>query len=192
MPTGAFQTMLPHSVDPRGSVLALPGSIRRGSYNRLLAAAAVELAPPDMTVRVHADLSSIPLFSEDLEREDLPVAVLRLRDDVASASGLLIATPEYNQSIPGVLKNAIDWLSRTDVLVGKPVAIIGATTGRWGTRLAQAALRQVLFATGSLVLPGPALFATEAERLFDSDGRLIDPATRTTLAAIMAGFNPQA
>ncbi|HWM86991.1 MAG TPA: NADPH-dependent FMN reductase [Kofleriaceae bacterium] len=173
-------------------MLALPGSIRRGSYNRLLAAAAVELAPPDMTVQVHADLSSIPLFSEDLEREDLPVSVLRLRDDVASASGLLIATPEYNQSIPGVLKNAIDWLSRTDVLVGKPVAIIGATTGRWGTRLAQAALRQVLHATGSMVLPGPALFAAEAESLFDSAGRLIDPATRATLAAIMAGFTPQA
>lgn len=194
MPTAPVAPTMPpaQSVDPRRSVLALPGSIRRGSYNRLLAAAAAELAPPDMTVQVHGDLSSIPLFSEDLEREDLPVAVRRLRDDVASASGLLIATPEYNQSIPGVLKNAIDWLSRTDVLVGKPVAIIGATTGRWGTRLAQAALRQVLHATGSLVLPGPALFAAEAERLFDSAGRLIDPATRATLAAIMAGFTPQA
>jgi chromate reductase, NAD(P)H dehydrogenase (quinone) len=178
----------PVDVPSHLTVLALPGSTRRGSYNRRLAAAAAEHARPGMTVEVYGELSSIPLFDEDLERDGLPAPVRRLRDQVAAASGLLIATPEYNHSIPGVLKNAIDWLSRTDVLAGKPVAVIGVTTGRWGTRLGQAALRQVLSATGSLVLPGPALFAADAERLFEENGSLIDPATRTALASVVEAF----
>ncbi len=182
MPTDPVDVLSPLSV------LALPGSTRRGSYNRRLAAAAAEHARPGMTVEVYGELSSIPLFDEDVERDGLPAPVRRLRDQVAAASGLLIATPEYNHSIPGVLKNAIDWLSRTDVLAGKPVAVIGVTTGRWGTRLAQAALRQVLGATGSLVLPGPALFAADAERLFDKTGSLVDPATRTALASVVDAF----
>jgi chromate reductase len=183
MPTDPVDVLSPLSV------LALPGSTRRGSYNRRLAAAAAEHARPGMTVEVYGELSSIPLFDEDVERDGLPAPVRRLRDQVAAASGLLIATPEYNHSIPGVLKNAIDWLSRTDVLAGKPVAVIGVTTGRWGTRLAQAALRQVLGATGSLVLPGPALFAADAERLFDQKtGSLVDPATRTALASVVDAF----
>jgi chromate reductase, NAD(P)H dehydrogenase (quinone) len=170
------------------SVFALPGSIRRGSYNRLLAAAAAECAPPGMTVTIDESLAAIPPFSEDHERDGLPAPVRTLRDDVAAADGLLISTPEYNQSIPGVLKNAIDWLSRTDVLESKPVAVVGATAGPWGTRLAQSSLRQVLYATGSLVLPGPALHAASAQRLFDPTGRLIDPSTRARLADILAAF----
>lgn len=170
------------------SVFALPGSIRRGSYNRLLAAAAVECAPPDMVVTIDDSLAAIPPFSEDLESDGLPAPVRTLHDRVAAAAGLLICTPEYNQSLPGVLKNAIDWLSRTDVLEGKPVAVIGATSGPWGTRLAQSSLRQVLYATGSLVLPGPTLFAAGAPRLFDATGRLIDPSTRAALADLMAAF----
>jgi chromate reductase, NAD(P)H dehydrogenase (quinone) len=172
-------------------VLALPGSLRRGSYNRLLLGAAAELAPPGMTVRLFADLGSIPLFNEDLEAAGTtpPPAVVELRRAVESADGVLVATPEYNQSIPGVLKNAVDWLSRSDeVLDGKPVAVIGASTGPWGTRLAQSALRQVLHATGSLVLPGAALFARDAARLFDAGGRLVDQPTRETLALLLARF----
>jgi chromate reductase, NAD(P)H dehydrogenase (quinone) len=175
-------------------VLAVAGSLRRDSFNRSLLRAAAELAPPGMTVAVEEDLASVPLFDEDLESTAAggPGPVARLRAKVASADGLLIATPEYNQSIPGVLKNAIDWLSRDaagEVLAGKPVAIVGASSGPWGTRLSQAALRQVLYATGSPVLPGPALYLREARRLFDDAGRLTDASTRERLAAVLAAFD---
>jgi chromate reductase len=139
------------------NVIAIAGSLRRASHNRALLEAATALAPEDMTLRVYDELGSIPLFNEDLEAET-PESVARLRREVADADGILIATPEYNWSIPGVLKNAIDWLSRTEILANKPVAIVGASSGRWGTRLAQAALRQVLTATESRVMPAPALF----------------------------------
>ena len=115
----------------------------------------------------------------------------RLRREVAAADGLLIATPEYNQSIPGVLKNPLDWLSREapgEVLAGKPVAVVGATAGRWGTRLAQSVVRQVLAATGARTLSAPQLYAAGAEALFDDEGRLIDGATRRQLAAVLAAF----
>lgn len=174
-------------------VLAIPGSLRRGSFNRALLRAAADLAPPGMAIAVEEDLASIPLFDEDLEAATAggPESVARLRAKVASADGLLIATPEYNHSIPGVLKNAIDWLSREaagDVLAGKPTAVIGASGGPWGTRLAQAALRQVLFATGSPALPGPALFLRDARRLFDDSGHLADAPTRDRLTAVLDGF----
>jgi chromate reductase len=120
-----------------------------------------------------------------------PEMVRRFENIVRSAHGLLIATPEYNWSMPGVLKNAIDWLSRPapdEVLVDKPVAVIGASSGKWGTRLAQAALRQVLTATEAAVLPRPALFVREAEQLFDPAGRLVDQPTREQLTALLAAF----
>ena len=104
----------------------------------------------------------------------------------------MIATPEYNQSIPGVLKNAIDWLSRPTceaIWVGKPVAITGATPGRWGTRLAQAALRQTLTATECLVMPSPMLFIGSAESLFDADGDLNDAATLASLRVFVNAFS---
>jgi chromate reductase, NAD(P)H dehydrogenase (quinone) len=170
-------------------VLGIVGSLRRNSYNRLLLRAAAERAPKGMSLDIDEHLSALPLFNEDLEGEHEPEAVALLRDEVRTADGLLIATPEYNQSIPGVLKNAIDWLSRQeDVLSGKPVAIIGASSGRWGTRLAQAALRQTLYATEAFVLPKPALYVAEAARLFDLEGRLIDGATSETLDQILTAF----
>jgi chromate reductase len=108
---------------------------------------------------------------------------------VANADAILISTPEYNQSIPGVLKNAIDWLSRPApvvvVLAGKPAAILGATPGRWGTRHAQKELRHVLTATEALVLPRPQLFVGEVERLLDRDGRLRDRASVDALRALL-------
>lgn len=159
----------------------------------MLLQAAVESAPAGMAVLIYDELASIPPFNEDLELATGggPDVVRRLRRQAASADGLLIATPEYNRSIPGVLKNAIDWLSRPapdEVLVGKPVAVIGASTGRWGTRLAQSALRQVLSATESLVLAKPAMFVREAEGLFDEAGRLVDQPTRGQLGAVLAAF----
>ncbi len=174
-------------------VLAIPGSLRRGSYNRRLLCAAIECAPGGTSVHITDDLPLVPLFDEDLEQSTGggPEAVRRLRAQVGAADGLLIATPEYNQSIPGVLKNGIDWLSRPgpeEVLVGKPVAIIGASSGRWGTRLAQAALRQTLTAAEAVVLPQPALFVREAERVFDEHGRLAHEPTREQLRQLLASF----
>jgi chromate reductase len=177
-------------------VLAIAGSLRRGSFNRRLLEAAAGVAPADISVRVHSGLGSVPLFDEDLELATAagggPPPVRDLRQQVAEADGLLIATPEYNQSIPGVLKNAIDWLSRPlpgEVLAGKPVAVIGASGGSWGTRLAQSALRHTLNATESLVMPSPALFVRTAASLFDGEGRLVDRPTRERLAAVMAAFS---
>ncbi|HEV8253994.1 MAG TPA: NADPH-dependent FMN reductase [Vicinamibacteria bacterium] len=175
-------------------VLAIAGSLRRGSYNRRLLEAARGCAPPVMAIDVYEELAALPPFDEDLEAASPggPEAVQRMRALVAAADGLLIATPEYNHSIPGVLKNAIDWLSRPapdEVLAGKPVAVIGVSAGRWGTRLAQGALRQVLYATESVVLPSPGLFVREAGALFDEGGRLIDPSTREQLAAVLGSFS---
>lgn len=164
------------------SALAIAGSLRRGSLNRRLLEHAAALAPPELRVVVHPGLGDLPPFDEDLEPG--PAAVAELRRAVAAADGVLLATPEYNQSFPGVLKNAIDWLSRAapdEPLAGKPVALVGATAGRWGTRLAQAGLRPVLAATGALVLPAPMLFVADGERGLD-DARTAD-GLRRLLAA---------
>jgi chromate reductase, NAD(P)H dehydrogenase (quinone) len=170
-------------------VLAIAGSLRRGSLNRRLAAAAVGCAPAGVRVTLYEDLGRLPSFNEDEEAAAFAAGPVReLRVQVARADALLIATPEYNQSVPGVLKNAIDWLSRPlagEVLVGKPVAVVGATAGRWGTRLAQAALRQVLLATESRLVSAPALYLAQADRAFDGDGALTDEAARGALRQIL-------
>jgi chromate reductase len=179
-------------------ILALPGSLRRGSFNRRLLENAVRLAPAELAIGIYTDLSAVPLFDEDLEAatDGGPEGVRRLRDAVAAADGVLIATPEYNQSLPGVLKNAIDWLSRAaptglssgEVLIGKPVAIMGASPGRWGTRLAQAALRQVLAATEAVVMPAPMLFVRDAALAFDADGLLVDASALCSLQDLLRAF----
>lgn len=178
---------------PNRRALAIVGSLRAHSYNRLLVEAAARVAPATLDVDIYDELAAIPLFDEDLEVETAggPDAVRRLRARVAAADALLLATPEYNQSIPAVLKNVLDWLSRPgpdDGLAGKPVAVVGITTGRWGTRLAQAATRQVLGAMGALVLPRPMLFAADAAALFDESGRLVNPATSAQLRAVMVAL----
>ncbi|MDH3524436.1 MAG: NAD(P)H-dependent oxidoreductase [Acidobacteriota bacterium] len=179
------------------NVLAIPGSLRRGSFNRRLLEAAAALAPPEMDVTLAegALLAAVPPFSQDLEEngpDGDPEPVRELRRLVRAAHGLLIATPEYNGSIPGVLKNLLDWLSRRRpdaVLADKPVAVTGATPGEWGTRLAQNALREVLGATRALVLPaGTALYVPRAGRLFDADGRLTDPATSERLSKLLSAL----
>jgi chromate reductase len=181
--------MGPARIGDARHVLGIPGSLRQGSFNRRLIEAAAGCAPRGMRVSVYDGLRDLPLFDEDLERANGGgEPVRRLRDAVASADALLIATPEYNWSIPGVLKNAIDWLSRpgpAEVLIAKPVAVIGASSGRWGTRLAQGALRQTLAATESLVLPAPTLFVGNAGRLFDAAGVLTDDPTRRALGAVL-------
>lgn len=170
------------------SILGIAGSLRRDSLNRRLVDAAAALAPDDVTIARYDALGAVPMFDEDVEAAGEPAAVRALRDAVAVSDGLLIATPEYNQSFPAVLKNAIDWLSRGDeVLAGKPVALVGATAGRWGTRLAQAGLRQVLAATESPVMPSPMLFLAGGEALFDAQGRLRGD-EHARLAHLVAAF----
>lgn len=143
-----------------------------------------------MAITVYEDLASVPLFSEDLEVGDGPEPVCRFQREVGAADGLLIATPEYNQSVPGVLKNAVDWLSRPPerALENKPVALIGATPGPWGTRFAQSVLRHVFTATESLVLPHPALYLRDAGAAFDQAGQLADVRARQSLERLLAAF----
>jgi chromate reductase len=130
------------------------------------------------------------MFDEDLELPSAPASVMQLRRAVALADGVLIATPEYNQSLPGVVKNMVDWLSRgePEVLVGKPVGIVGATAGGWGTRVAQAALRQTLTACGAAVMPAPQIYLRNARALFDPEGNLTEPRARESLATYAASL----
>lgn len=175
-------------------ILALPGSLHRNGYNQRLLENAARIAPPGLVIDIYSDLSAVPLFDEDLEAAagGGPDGVRRLRAAVAAADGVLIATPEYNQSLPGVLKNALDWLSRpapVEGLSGKPIAITGASPGRWGTRLAQAALRQVLVATEAAVMPAPMLFVRDAALAFDADGQLVDAAMLASLRQWLEAFD---
>jgi chromate reductase len=179
---------------PARRVRCLAGSLRRHSWNRLLLLAAAAQAPASLQLELYDALAAVPLFDEDLESRDPagPAGVQALRAAVAAADGVVIATPEYNQAIPGVLKNALDWLSREspvgEVLAGKPVAVLGASSGPWGTRLAQASVRQVLHTCGALVMPAPSLFVARAAERFDAAGTLTDPATMQSLQQLLLAF----
>jgi chromate reductase, NAD(P)H dehydrogenase (quinone) len=133
-------------------ILAIAGSLRRESHNRRLLLAAAELLPPGVDFEMFEGLKAVPPYDQDDDLEPAPPAVARLRAAIAGADALLIATPEYNSSIPGQLKNALDWASRpiaSSVLRNKPVAVVGASTGAFGAVWAQAELRKVLGATGA-------------------------------------------
>jgi chromate reductase len=166
-------------------VLGFSGSLRRGSFNSAALRAAQELLPDAMTLDLF-DLSPIPLYNEDVRAAGLPEAVQEFRNRLSAADGLLIATPEYNYSIPGVLKNAIDWAARPpDVpLNGKPVAIMGATTGNYGTIRAQLHLRQVCVYTNMLPINKPEVLIARAQDKF-VNGRLVDDATRGFIREIL-------
>jgi len=170
--------------------LGIAGSLRRSSFNRGLIRAAVELAPAGITV-VPFDLADLPMFNADVEAEGDPEAVAALKRAIAAVDGLLIATPEYNHCVPGVLKNAIDWASRParqSVLTGKPVAIMGATPGGGGTARAQAHLRDGLSYTNGFVLPLPEVLVPHAIDKFDDDANLIDPDTRSEVYDLLVSF----
>ena len=161
-------------------VLGISGSLRRDSYNRKLLVNAAELLPAGAEFELYEALKDVPPFDED-DEQPAPAAVARLRAAVVGADALLIATPEYNSSIPGQLKNAIDWASRptpaTSVLRNKPVAVVGASTGAFGAVWAQAELRKVLGAAGARVVEGDVAVGHAHER-FDSEGRLEDETLR--------------
>ncbi len=168
-------------------VLGLCGSLRRGSYNRrLLTAAAAEL-PRGVSLEVFEGLADIPPYSQDDEDGATPEAVKALRDAITAADAVLIATPEYNASLPGQLKNALDWASRPfpdNALRDKPVAVVGASTGLFGAVWAQAELRKVLKAIGAHVVEGE-LPVGRAHDAFADDGDLDDPNLRSALAAFV-------
>lgn len=174
-------------------LVGIAGSLRKGSYNAALLRAAAELAPAGTVVEI-ATIAGIPLYDGDLEREHgIPEPVVTLKDRIVRADGLLVVTPEYNSSIPGVLKNAIDWLSRPAsdiprVFGDKPVAIMGATPGGAGTRLSQAAWLPVLRTLGTRAWFGKQLYVSSASAVFDAEGKLVDDKIAKYLAGFMAGF----
>lgn len=162
-------------------VLGIAGSLRKGSYNRALLRAACDLAPEGLELRIFERLADIPLYNEDVRAQGDPEPVVALKEAIRRADALLWVTPEYNYSIPGVLKNAIDWASRPakdSVLDGKPVAIMGATSGLWGTVRSQMHLRQVCVFTNMHPLNKPEVLVARALDKFDDDGHLTDDTTR--------------
>ncbi len=168
-------------------VLGFSGSLRRGSFNTALLRAAQELLPEGMRLETF-DLSALHLYNADDEAAGFPEAVRDFTTRITAADALLIATPEYNYSIPGVLKNAIDWASRPpkdSPLNGKPVALMGASPGPSGTIRAQLHLRQVCVAVNMLPLNRPELLIMKASEKFDSAGRLIDEPTRQRLRELL-------
>jgi len=165
-------------------VLGIAGSLRADSHNVRLLRAAAETLPPEATFEVWDGLRDVPPYDEDVDGDLAPGAVRALRAAIADADAILISTPEYNASIPGVLKNALDWASRpyaTNVLRGKPAAVVGASTGLFGAVWAQAETRKVLKTIGAHVLEDELPLGL-ADDAFDPHGRLLDPELRDRLA----------
>ena len=169
-------------------ILAISGSLRAGSYNSALLRAAVELAPDSMMIDIYDGLGSLPFVNEDLGLAEAPQPVMDLRARVAEADALLIATPEYNYSVPGILKNAIDWLSlppSTSCLRRKAVATVGASVGNFGTVRAQLALRPVWVATQARAVGKPEVHVARARQRLDELGRLVDQQSPDLLAELL-------
>lgn len=167
-------------------IAAFAGSLRKGSYNRMLLRAAVELAPEGVVVRP-VDVDDLPLFNADLEDDFNPLPpVKRLWDAIRAADALLVVSPEYNYSIPAVTKNVLDWASRADdVLDGKVAAVIGASSGIWGTVRMQMQIRQAGMGAGLWFIVEPQLMVQKAQDKFDADGRLIDERVRERLPELL-------
>jgi chromate reductase, NAD(P)H dehydrogenase (quinone) len=171
-------------------VLAFAGSLRRQSFNRRLIEAARELVPHGMMIQT-AELAAVPPYNADVQAEGDPAPVAALKAQIAAADALLIATPEYNHLLSGVLKNAIDWVSRPladTPLRHKPAAIMGASSGPAGTARAQLALRQVLTSVECYVLPGPQVLIANAADRFDSGGHLTDERARQQVRALLGAL----
>ena len=174
------------------NLIGLSGSLRRRSYNTALLRAAATLTPAGTTLTV-ATINDIPLFSEDDEALGYPAPVQSLKQLIAASDGLILCTPEYNNSMPGVLKNTLDWLSRPaddipHIFGGKPVALMGASLGGFGTILSQAAWLAPLRALGVDPWTGGRLLVSRASHAFDAEGQLTDVALREQLRGFLAGF----
>jgi chromate reductase, NAD(P)H dehydrogenase (quinone) len=176
--------------DASVQVLGFAGSLRKGSLNRMLLRAAVELAPPGMSIATH-DLADIPLYDGDVEAQGDPPAVAAFKQAIRAADAILVVTPEYNYGVPGVLKNAIDWASRPpaqSVLNDKPAAIMGASPGGFGTTRAQLQLRQAFVFTRTLTMPQPEVLLARAADKFDAEGRLTDEKTREFVRSLLVAL----
>ena len=174
-------------------IVGISGSLRRGSYNSAVLRAAAALMPPESTLAIET-IAGIPLYNGDDEAASgVPEIVARLKDTVAAAEGLLLVTPEYNNSVPGVAKNAIDWLTRPAadiprVFGGKLVAICGASPGGFGTILSQNAWLPVFRTLGAELWSGGRLLVSRAGNVVGSDGEIADAATRENIRKFVAGF----
>ncbi|SRR5260221_660058 len=175
-------------------IVGIAGSLRGASFNAALLRAATEECPPGSTIEVES-IRGIPLYDGDVEASDgIPARAAELKERIASADGLLLVTPEYNNSIPGVFKNAIDWLTRPPadiarVFAGRPVALIGASPGRFGTVLSQSAWLPIFRTLGMRPWFGELLYVGSAHKVFDPTGKLIDEAIRTRLRNYLRGFS---
>jgi chromate reductase len=171
-------------------ILAISGSLRRDSQNTMLLRAAAEVLPAGVELELYDGLRAVPPYDGDHDVEPAPAEVAALRETVARADAVLISTPEYNSSIPGTLKNALDWASRpmaTNVFRNKPVAVIGSSAGAFGAVWAQAELRKVLGAMGARVVDTE-VSVGKAQEKFDTDGRLTDDDIREQLRAAIAAL----
>lgn len=169
------------------SILALSGSLRRQSSNTALLRAAAELAPAGSSVTLFS-LADIPAYDDDLRAAGYPAPVEALRQAMAASDAVLLATPEYNRSFSGVLKNALDWVSRPPAppLGGRAVAMMGVSPGALGTGLANYHLRQVVAAMGGFAVPGAEVLIGQSGQKFDAEGRLTDAGTRDFVAGHLA------
>ena len=175
------------------TIVGVAGSLRRGSYNAAVLRAAAELVPEDCRIQIES-IAGIPLYDGDVEAaEGVPAVVARIKDAVGAADGLLLVTPEYNNSMPGVAKNAIDWMTRPPadiprVFGGKPVALCGASPGGFGTVLAQNAWLPVLRTVGAELWTGGRLLVSRAATLVDANGNITDATTRESIRKFVHGF----
>ena len=171
------------------NILGFAGSLRQGSYNKALLRAATELVPQDANLEIF-DLEGIPPFNQDLEKS-MPQKVKEFKAKIKSADAILMVTPEYNYSIPGVLKNAIDWASRPygdNSFTGKPVAVMSASTGMLGGARAQYHLRQVLVFLDMYPINKPEVFLTFANQKFDEKGRLTDEKAKELIKELLTAL----
>ena len=169
--------------------LGISGSLRKASYNTAALRAAVELLPEGMNLDI-ADIAAIPVYNEDVRQAGFPPPVQRLREQIAAADALLVATPEYNYSMSGVLKNAIDWASRPpdQPFNGKPIGIMGVTSSLWGTARAQYHLRQSCVFLNMLPVNKPEVLIAQAPSKFDASLRLTDQPTRDIIAQLLVAL----
>jgi NAD(P)H-dependent FMN reductase len=174
------------------AILGLSGSLRKGSYNSMLLRAAAQTLPEGVTLTIES-IADVPLYNYDVEVEAFPESALRLKKRLQDADGLLLVTPEYNNSVPGTLKNAIDWMSRPskeldDVFSHKPVALMGASNGLGGTRLSQTAWLPVFRTLGMVPYHGSILYMDRAQLAFDEKGTVLDDKMKERIRRFVSDF----
>lgn len=176
-------------MEKKYKIIAFAGSLRKNSYNKFLLNNIKKLAPAQIEIEIF-DIKDIPLYNEDVEKQGFPESVKELKEKISDSDGIIIATPEYNYSYSGVLKNTIDWISRPpeQPLDGKPLAIVGASMGPAGTIRAQLHLRQALIYLNPIILNKPEILVSSAHQKFDSEGNLIDEETKKFILMFLDSF----